>query len=1000
MTDGAPPASRLPRAASISQPAPGPPPQQQAPAPRAANATAIPGPGGPRTRTPTKDPRGYGTVPETSRGPSLERQNVRPEPTANANDVPRGPPSRSMSPAATGWQPQAVPTQPNNRNPQDQVPMPLNGMMKPPQPQARQAQPTERFIDDDDDDDDDDEPNHPEEPRLKQPIAQREAVPTEKIVVSNRAPDNPAPGKQVAMLMKEIEALKSTNAAHMSELAAARKSGYTGASSNQVALDGTARPDGENMRPFFENFNGMKAVIAGTNGNQGSRLEGLVKKVAELEQQREAAIRDAANARAQLSAHIESPSGSPRLGGLSRDPDDSQSSHGTSRKLAAAYALHSQLEAKLTALDAQYTSEKRAREIAENNAEAAHNRALELDQGRNPVEVESLRSELFDAQKEARDSAAQLNDVNAKAKMFEIDNEDLKRQLEDSSGRFSDHDSMLTSLREAVSASEDKYTLLDRKLQQEREDKENVHMKLAQLRTEHEERTAELETTSRKLRDAEELAEKHAGEAQKHRNVLIAGLDKLNSKSVDNTQNLSGERRIATLHQQVKDANNLVLKSQSETERVSEKLRSAEERIAGLESYQQQASKEGLTIRKQLQEAIRTAQTFQSQFAEARSRLEAHQRDASALGVQHSALRDIIEERSASASLGLDSPSGARSPDTIRLRELEQMLEDSRRAHEETRASFEVSQQGSEKVYRDKLEQLEQDYQSAVSYVKGTEKMLKRMKDELTKSKAQNTRLQAELEKARGGVGGSRGDLDAPVGWENERQALQEEIGKMQESVKTSIFQLENQVSEVQAQLHNTRQERDQFRNQNDQLATLTQQAQADIEKLRSNNANLEARAADAENKVGMLLNQMEHSVDHFRRQSQMQMNGAPNHTRNQSNTSTYTGGANHSQSNSIGGESFSTTGLDRNSMALDSLASELETLRTQWEGTHRTYRLSNNFDFEREPANGAGGDLSNSLASWRKRLDAEERDRDGGKVIDAPGAGARSGAGRGAMEA
>ena len=877
--------------------------------------------------------------------------------------------------------------------------MPLNGTMRPP-PQARPAPPTERFIDHDDDDDDD-EPSHPEEPPLKQPVIPRNVVQTKDSMASTRAQDTAPSGKQVAMLMKEIEDLKSSNAIHMSELAAARKSGYAGATSNQAALDSTARPAGEDMRTFFENFSGLKGVATGTNGSHGSRLEGLVRKIAELEQQREAAIRDAANARAQLSAHVDSPSGSPRLGSTSRDLDGSEGSQSTSRKLAAAYALHSQLESKVTALEAQHASERRAREIAEGNAEAAHNRALELDQGRNPAETESLRAELFEVQKEARDCAAQLNELNAKARMFEIDNEDLKRQLEDSTGRFSDHGTILTSLREAVSASEEKYTLLDRKLQQEREDKENVHMKLSQLRTEHEERTAELEITSRKLRDAEELAEKHAGEAQKHRNVLIAGLDKLNSKSVDGSQNTSGERRIATLQQQVKDANNLVLKSQNETERVSEKLRSAEERIAGLESYQQQASKEGLTIRKQLQDAIRTAQTFQSQFAEARSKLESHQRDASALGVQHSALRDIIEERSASASRSLDSPSGARSPDTVRLRELEQMLEDSRKAHEETRASFEVSQQGSEKAYRDKLEQLEQDYQSAVSYVKGTEKMLKRMKDELTKSKSQNTRLQAEVEKARGGMGGSRGDPDAPAGWENERHALQQEIEKMQESVKTSIYHLENQVSEVQAQLHETQQERDRFRNQNDQLAMLTQQAQSDIEKLRSNNATLEARAADAENKVGMLLNQMEHSVDHFRRQSQMQMNGAPNHTRNQSNTSTYTGGANHSQTNSIGGESFSTSGMDRNSMALDSLASELETLRTQWEGTHRTYRLSNNFDFEREPANGAGGDLSNSLASWRKRLDAEERDRDGGKAVDAPSAGARSGpAGRGAMEA
>ena len=887
--------------------------------------------------------------------------------------------------------------------------MSLHGTMRPqqqlqpqiqpqsqPQSQPRQIQPTERFIDTDDEDDDTD---RYEEPKRDAPTTQRHLVTTKDVVAGADIPDSTTSSKQLIMLAKEIEDLKSSNANFASELAAARRAGYKPASDQTSVADGSINSAAEDQKGLIGIFNSMKAASAESQNGHVSRLEGLAKKIAEVEHQRDAAVRDAANARAQLTAHTESPSGSPRLKGATRDLDEPDSSQGASRKLAAAYALHSELEAKLSALDTQYISEKRAREIAENNAEAANRRAMELDQDRNPGEVESLRAELFEVQREARDCATQLNDANSKARMFEIDNEDLKRQLEDSTGRFSDHGTMLTSLREAVSSSEEKYGLLERKLQQEREDKENIQMKLGQLRTEHEERTAELETTSRKLRDAEELAEKHAGEAQKHRNVLLAGLDRLNSKSVDSVQNSSSEKKIATLQQQVKDANSLVMKSQTEAERASERLRGAEERIAGLEAYQQQASKEGLTIRKQLQDAIRTAQTWQSQYADARSKLESHQRDASALGVQHSALRDIVNERSASATGSLDSRTGVRSPDMLRLRELEQMLEDSRKAHEETKASFEASQQGSEKIYRDKLEQLEQDYQSAVSYVKGTEKMLKRMKDELTKSKSQNGRLQADLEKARSG-GAAKADPEAPAGWENERQALQQEIEKMQESVKTSIYHFENQISEVQTQLQETQHERDQFRNQNDQLAILTQQAQADIDKLRSENTTLEARASDAESKVTMLLDQMEHSVDSYRRQSHVQPNGAQ-HARNQSNTSNYTGGANHSQTNSIGGESFSTTGLDRNSMALDNLASELETLRTQWEGTHRTYRLSNNFDFEREPANGAGEGLSNSLASWRKRLDAEERDKEGGpKGADASGQGLRSGAGRGAMEA
>jgi len=77
--------------------------------------------------------------------------------------------------------------------------------------------------------------------------------------------------------------------------------------------------------------------------------------------------------------------------------------------------------------------------------------------------------------------------------------------------------------------------------------------------------------------------------------------------------------------------------------------------------------------------------------------------------------------------------------------------------------------------------------------------------------------------------------------------------------------------------------------------------------------------------------------------------------------------------------------------MALDSLASELETLRTHWETTNKNYRISTNYDYDDRPVlpkldigahNGegsaTGGGLSISLADWRKRLDQEEEDGQG----------------------
>jgi hypothetical protein len=85
--------------------------------------------------------------------------------------------------------------------------------------------------------------------------------------------------------------------------------------------------------------------------------------------------------------------------------------------------------------------------------------------------------------------------------------------------------------------------------------------------------------------------------------------------------------------------------------------------------------------------------------------------------------------------------------------------------------------------------------------------------------------------------------------------------------------------------------------------------------------------------------------------------------------------------------------------MALDSLATELETLRSHWENTNKNYRLSNTFDFEdrtptaRGPNDGliavnVGDGLSGSLADWRKRLDQDEeaaRSRQGSESAISP---------------
>ncbi|KAL8686912.1 MAG: hypothetical protein Q9218_006773 [Villophora microphyllina] len=1041
-----PPASRPPYAPMAGAPS-GPPPQQQAP-PRPNGI--IPQMGGPRSKTPTKDQRGYGPPVDTGRGGSFERENVSP-----LNESPHQDGLRSVSPMVNGrhtptQQPQPMQqpmrTMPNGINPEE-ARKPSLEQTRSRSRQAEQQRSLERL---------DDSPASSNHQQQHQPLQNQRSFnrdyesPSQMSRPSNDISRERSPTqtqtqqqaqqqaqqlqqledlkKQQEGLQKQLEVVRNQNAWYASELSLAKKAGYQ-QSSPEKQLDERAFDDEE--QPLIEALIAMRAQLAEVQQSVDARVNAAGQEVAQVEHQRDVAVREAAYAKAKLAALGGSHAGTPSSEAMTKDLDNEDRSNDLGRKLAAALATQNELRTTIATMTADIETERRARELAEDTAQAAQTRATELNEMHRPGELEDLRAQLHELGTNARDESAQRSEAQSRVGMLEADRDDVSRRLNEALENTEQHTLIFASLREAVSASNDKAAHFERKLDEERAHRETVDQKLAQLRADHEERTAELETTTRKLRDAEEAAETHANESRKHREVILGGLDKIGTRDLGASMSAAADERVAMLQQQVEDAHELVRKNQADADFATEKLRNAEERIAGLEAYQEQSSREALTIRRQLQDAVQESQSHQSRYSEAQRELEKHQQDVSALHLQHNALKELLEER----------PEKQRSrpatPELNRIRDLEEQLENTSQSHAEMKADYEAREQETSKVYQERLEALENDYQSAVSYVKGTEKMLKKMKDELSKYKVElnnhrkhNQRLQEELDSAQQ----SRAiEPEAAAEWEQERQSLRREIDEMQASVKDSVTRLEQQMEEVQQELFATQEERDHYRQGSEEaqhhLAKTMEHAQRELEQLKSENSMLESRALDAENKVTLLLDQVGNSVTNYRRQSQqMHMNGHhPHHQRNMSTNSTNTVGndpftSNPGNSNTNTNPTFSRGGgamhsatpstatdatfplhssahshntslsENRNSMALDHLASELETLRSHWEGTHRNYRLSNQFsDLERTPtsastATGGNGELSESLASWRKRLDEEERDRsEGGSLMGSP---------------
>ncbi|ETS00935.1 putative cell polarity protein [Trichoderma reesei RUT C-30] len=784
---------------------------------------------------------------------------------------------------------------------------------------------------------------------------------------------------QTVALLKELDNARNRNAWYASELELARKAGYVPNASMGPALDGKAVESFDDEdRPLIEALLAMRTELANVQNAVDKQAIVAAKQIAEAERQRDVAIQEAVYAKAKLAAQSGgSASSTPQPDG-ERDEFGARSAE-LSRKLASALNHQKSLQSQLESAKSELDAEKRARKLADDTTAAIQKRMMDLEAYKQQTsgEVERLKAELHFAQREAREQAMASTEAVTALELLKVEKEALSRKLDEVADSTNDREETFESLRAAIVASQDASAHLETKLEEERAQREKVEGKLSKLKAEHEARTAELVAVSQRLRDAEELAEKHATEARTHREAVLSGLQKLALKDESVTHNADAERAVA-LQNQLAAANALVKKYQQEADIAADRLRSAEERIAGLEQYQEQSSREGVGIRRQLQSALRENQSLQAAHSDLKNQLAAQQLETNAMTVQHNALRDILIERGISPtgavrSRGLQSPRTNSPEQQSRLRELEAQLASISAAHEEAKQTFAIQAQDSETAYREKLSQLESDYQSAVHYVKGTEKMLKQLQEQLARYKTENGRLKSDIVELEDRLNAGPGEPGS-AGWDKERADLQIKISSLEAEFHDSAAQLEKNLENLKAELAESQRQRDEATKS---LAT----QRKELEQLQSENALLEQRASDAEQKVSLLLDQVEHSVDTYRRRSRnvVSINAEGLAAANGLGLSGLSSLLGHHRHESSDGESmYGDNAGNRNSAALDNLASELETLRNHWETTNKNYRLSTNFDFDsanppkREDDTPTGLGMGGSIAEWRKRLDTE----------------------------
>ncbi|KAJ6264183.1 hypothetical protein Dda_0325 [Drechslerella dactyloides] len=940
------PGSRLPRA-SIAQAPGGPPPQQQAPNPR--------GPVGPpqmngRAKTPTRaDQRpsvetARGQPPPIREGGSPPGTNGAPAPLTNGNRVPpaQSPPQQvsTIVPAPRSISPPERSRSRQNQSSIDSIAAPLQQSLQNQKPNGILSGPQS--------------PIHQESMGMSSPVD----------ALSD------------ASSIKELESLRQVNAWYASELSLARKQGYTLQSSNSSAFEEHVAEDlSESDRPLLEALVAMKAELQKVQGLVEEQASLAAKRIAEVEQQRDVAVSEAVYMKAKLAAV----SGGGNMSPIDVNNMEADRASNMEKRLATSLATQAELQVKLHSLTTEFEAEKKARQLADDLASAAENRVSELDDFRNRTasELESLRAELIDAEKTLREEASTRADALSEAKLLRLDKEELTARLEDTLRDNSDYAAAMDSLRTALLASQKKSELLERQLEDDRTVREALDRKLARLKSEYEERSTDLEAANRRLKDVEELAEKHAEEAKSARDAMISGLEKAAGREVLDIVGSAADERVVILQDQVVASKTMLAKHKQQADEAGEKLAQAMQRVAGLELMQAQASKEAINLQRRMADILEEGRRLKQDNTELLLKLSERQLDVDATTSKYSALRELLSERGINLDKrdvrsrnGLGSPrsgSGSATPDQMgRLRELEAQLEAQIKAHNETKSQADQQAQEAEKVFSLKLEELENNYQSVAKYVKGTEKMLIRMKEELAKYKVQNAKLTADLEEARSSP--REGVLLNESGFDAERDAMSVEIVALQTKLSETASAMERRMLEVQNDLDGLRIERDTARQQSTTAQLQLMEVSSQIERLESENSMLETRAAEAEKKVSSLLDRLESSVDAYRESVRFDYRRPENQ-------------GDYSERNSV----YDANDL-RTSVALDSLASELDQLKASWHARNSAYRLSAFDGGEKTPTSTVGGELSASLAEWRKRLNEEEEEsrvRSGSRISD-----------------
>ncbi|KAG9127384.1 Negative regulator of mitotic exit [Ceratobasidium sp. 392] len=680
------------------------------------------------------------------------------------------------------------------------------------------------------------------------------AVSARGVGVGNLAPAggaNNIVGSSPISPTDELAALKRREAWMRAALARAANAGFLWTDQEEDIQGDWAA--GEGLAEVVVGLKQQQARLQSTFANQ---IQSASDRLLEVERSKDAAIQEAAFYRAKLAAYES---------GLDNDPAklERERTANLERLLSAASNERTSLGRVLLERTEALALQTQLREQAEEQTAETIRRAeiAEEEKERAVAEHSDLLDRNVFLESGMRDHAEKIVAIKSDAEQNEAEHSTTLRKLDEAVALRDEHLRVLQQTQEALAATSARADDLERQWERSRQVIQSLETELAEMRADLEAKSQESQSALRRLEDVENAWAKSREEADAHRRATTSGLgtllDSHRELRADEDRATRGhaekvhamEMELSSLRKMLKEAGNRIGESQSDLVTHQKKAGAAQTEAAALRA---QLSGVRAQLATSVAEHGRLKQELTMKEAAVRERASAASSAEIRLGMLRNYLVDngIVLDEEDINSEGEGRGGGVRIQqlenelrERVRLhQDAERELQDVHRRRDDAEAqvqhlaeqleraksasspssldaegravSAERKREETETRLNKRIQELDHDYQMAVKYVKGTEKMMRRMKEDYAKSKALNEKLQSELDTSRGITSSEAGSRTRGATGRNTPQSDEGHDSLRSQLVDTqrSLQRLTNERNELRRQFEGLQRDLEQSR--------------------------------------------------------------------------------------------------------------------------------------------------------------------------------------------